>query len=95
MIINRVGPMSCAKIAGTLYALIGLLIGACFSLFALLGGFTSDTAGAAGLGAIIGVGAIVILPLLYGGLGFIATLIGAWLYNLVAGLVGGIELDTQ
>ena len=34
-------------------------------------------------------------PVLYGGVGFVATLIGAWLYNVVAGLVGGIEMDLQ
>ena len=42
-----------------------------------------------------GAGAIVILPILYGGLGFVATLIAAWVYNVVAGIVGGIELDVQ
>jgi hypothetical protein len=30
-----------------------------------------------------------------GCMGFIATLIGAWLYNVVAGLVGGIEMDLE
>ena len=43
----------------------------------------------------LGVGAIVFFPILYGCMGFVATLIGAWLYNVVAGLVGGIEMDLQ
>jgi len=58
-------------------------------------GFASNTFGAAGLGAMVGVGAIVIFPILYGCIGFVTTLIGAWLYNAVAGLVGGIEMEMQ
>ncbi len=95
MVIKRIGPMSCAKITGTLYAILGLVIGGVFSLVALAGGFASNTSGAAGVGAIVGVGAVVIFPILYGGIGFVATLIGAWLYNVLAGMVGGFELDVQ
>ena len=95
MVIKRIGPVSCAKITGTLYAILGLVIGGVFSLVALAGGFASNTSGAAGVGAIVGVGAVVIFPILYGGIGFVATLIGAWLYNVLAGMVGGIELDVQ
>jgi hypothetical protein len=43
----------------------------------------------------LGVGAIFILPIFYGGIGFIGMLIAAWLYNVIAGFVGGIELDVQ
>jgi hypothetical protein len=43
----------------------------------------------------VGVGAIIVLPIFYGGLGFVGTLIAAWLYNVIAGVVGGIELDVQ
>jgi hypothetical protein len=95
MVIKRVGPLSVAKIAGTLYAILGILIGGIFSLIASVSGFASNTFGAAGLGAMVGVGAIVIFPILYGCIGFVTTLIGAWLYNAVAGLVGGIEMEMQ
>ena len=95
MVIKRIGPVSCAKMAGTLYAILGLFFGGIFSLVALAGGFASNTSGAAGFGAIVGVGAIVIFPVLYGGIGFVTSLIGAWLYNALAGMVGGIELDVQ
>ena len=97
MIVKRIVPLSLAKIAGTLYAIMGLVFGCIVSLIALAGGFASasETSRAAGLGAMVGVGAIIILPIFYGGLGFIASLIGGWLYNVLAGLVGGIELDVQ
>jgi len=95
MIIKRVGPVSFAKVSGFLYALIGLIVGGILSLVAMAGGFASEAAGAAGLGAVIGVGAVIILPIMYGLMGFVATLIAAWLYNLAAGLVGGVEVDIQ
>lgn len=94
MVIRRVGPLSVAKVAGVLYALMGLIFGACISLFSLVGSaFMPKDAGMGGL--LFGVGAIVALPIFYGILGFIMTLIMAALYNLVAGWVGGVELDVQ
>ena len=95
MIIKRVGPLSFARISGTLYAFIGLIVGGVFSMITMAGGFASETSSGAGIAALLGVGAIVVFPILYGVLGFVATLIGAWLYNLVAGIVGGVELDVQ
>jgi hypothetical protein len=97
MIINRVGPVSCAKITGTLYAILGLIVGAFISLFALAGGMNmaADRPGGAMFGALMGIGAIVMLPILYGLCGFVATLIGAWLYNVAAGIVGGVEIDVR
>ena len=96
MVITRIGPLSVGKIAGTLYAVMGVLMGAVISLIAMVGsGMASETAGASGMGALLGVGAIVIFPVLYGGLGFVFTMLAAVLYNVVAGMVGGIELDVQ
>jgi Transmembrane domain of unknown function (DUF3566) len=107
MVIKRIGPVSCAKIAGMVYAIMGLIIGGIVSLLALAGGLISNAARAgggglasssgigAGAGAMIGAGAIVFFPILYGCMGFVLTLIGAWLYNVVSGLVGGIEMDVE
>ena len=95
MIVKRVGPLSFAKITGTLYGFIGLIVGGVFSMIAMAGGFASDTTASRGIAAAIGVGAIVVFPILYGLMGFLAMLIGAWLYNVVASIVGGVELDVQ
>jgi hypothetical protein len=95
MVIKRIGALSCARIVATLYAVMGLVVGGIFSLVALAGGFASDGSGAAGLSALIGVGAIITFPILYGCVTFVVTLIGVWLYNVMAGLVGGIEMDVQ
>ena len=95
MVIKRVGPLSCAKIAGVLYAALGAMIGVFVALFSLTGAFSSGPLGDAGMGAFVGIGAIVIAPIFYGCLGFVFALIAASLYNLVAGRVGGVELDVN
>jgi ABC-type multidrug transport system permease subunit len=97
MVIRRISPLSCAKVAGTLYALMGLLIGVCVSLFFLLLGSQIDSAQMRGpiVGLLFGAGAVIVLPIFYGVLGFVTTAIFAVLYNLTAGLVGGIEVDVD
>ena len=47
------------------------------------------------LGLLFGVGSIIFMPLFYGLFGFIRTLLMAWLYNVVASRVGGLELDLE
>ena len=91
MIIRRIVPISAAKVMAIIYAFVGLFIGVIIWLVGRMGGFAgSDSMFASGYG----VGAIVILPLVYGGIGFIGMLIITSLYNWAAGLVGGIEIQT-
>ena len=93
MVVKRIGPLSCAKLVGFLYAILGLCFGAVMSLVSLVGGFAGQTGEAATFGAIFGAMAIVILPILYGGIGFVTTLISAALYNVLAGVLGGVEIE--
>ena len=95
MVINRIGPLSCARIAGALYAVIGLIAGAFLSLFSLAGAFGGLSSDSALPAALFGVGSIIILPIFYGVIGFVGSLVGAALYNAVASVVGGIEIDLQ
>jgi len=97
MVVKRVGPLSVAKNIAVLYALIGIIIGAFFSLAAVAGAFANadDSGVGAGIAGIIGVGAIVAFPIFYACLGFVGSLIAAALYNMVASMVGGIEIDLE
>jgi hypothetical protein len=98
MVIKRVQPLSAAKIQGILGVCVGLLAGAMFSLFGLIAGSIAagaDESGGALAGMLFGVGAIIVLPIFYGVLGFIGGAIGAFIYNMAAGWVGGLEIDTQ
>jgi hypothetical protein len=100
MVIRRIGVWSVAKLYGAILASFGLLVGALVALASALGGMAggmaeSSSAPAGALAMVFGVGAIIILPLFYGVLGVIMGSIGAALYNLFAGLLGGIELETE
>jgi hypothetical protein len=92
MVINRVGPLSSAKVVGLLYAIIGLVFGAIISLIAAMGNFGHG--GVAG-GPFLGVAAVVFAPVAYGIMGFVMTLIMAALYIALAKLVGGVEIDLR
>ena len=97
MVIRRVGPLSVAKIAATLYAVMGLILGAGFSLIGISGFVTrgSEPAPFGPFGAMIGAGSIIFFPIMYACIGFVGSLIAAALYNVVAGMVGGVEVDVQ
>ena len=94
MVVRRIGAISCGKMLGCLYVVVGLIVGALFSLLALAGAAASGPQAGAG-GFLFGLGAIIILPIFYGVIGFIGGVIGAALYNLVASVVGGIELEVD
>ena len=96
MVVKRVGPLSAAKLMGVLYALAGLLVGGLISLISIVGGALATAGeGSPFASMLFGAGAIVVLPIFYGVLGFVTTLIGAALYNVVASMVGGVELEVQ
>jgi hypothetical protein len=100
MVIRRIGVWSVAKLYGAILASMGLLVGGLVASASALGGMAGMRNAEAGSGGGVlamafGVGAIVILPLFYGCLGLIMGSIGASLYNLFAGMFGGIELETE
>jgi hypothetical protein len=101
MVIKRVSPMSVAKVSFVLYAAIGFIIGGIFALFGAAFGSLAALSGGRnhmGLGfpeMFFGVGAIIVLPIFYGVMAAIFSAIGAFIYNIVAGWVGGIEIEVQ
>jgi hypothetical protein len=95
-VVRRVKALSVGKVMGVLYAMVGLIIGAPFSLITLVGSISSVSSGQNNpFAALFGVGAVVFLPLLYGIFGFIGGIIMAALYNLVASIIGGIEVELE
>ncbi len=96
MILKRIAPLSLAKVFGLVYALMGLLIGALISFFALIGAFAAaQSQGGEAFAFLFGVGAIIILPVFYGVLGAIGGFLLALFYNLVARVAGGVELEFE
>jgi hypothetical protein len=97
MVLKSVGVLSCAKLMGVMYAAMGLIFGAFVSLFSVLGAVVAQQEqGANALGAVVfGVGSVIFLPIIYGIMGFIGGIISAAIYNVVAGVVGGEELNLE
>lgn len=94
MVLRRISPLSAGKLMAVLYALFGLLIGALMTLMSVMGGGDSEAGAAMGMmGPMMGIGAIVILPIVWGILGFIGGLLGAVFFNIAAKIGGGLELD--
>jgi len=95
VVLRSVGVLSCGKVSGLLYALLGLLAGAVVALISLFGAaLVPESERSSGMfGALFGVGAIIFLPIVYGVIGFFSGVIGGALYNLIARFAGGIELD--
>jgi hypothetical protein len=95
MIVRRVGVWSVSRMYGAMSAAFGLIAGLFLACFALIGaGVASQNPGVPSFaGPLFGVGAVIFLPIFYGVLGLVAGAIGGALYNVFAGMVGGIEID--
>lgn len=93
-VLKHVGVLSVAKITALFGLLFGIIYGILFSLFAVA--FVTMMPGVSSLPAPgIGLGIVVIILIAIGGAigGFIYGAILAFLYNVFAGWVGGVELD--
>jgi len=93
--IKSIGVMSFAKISGLGYFAIGLLAAPFFLIFGLVGAAAGRQAGVPQFGALFGVVLAIMAPFFYGGMGFITGAIGALVYNLLAGWVGGVEVEFE
>jgi hypothetical protein len=96
MTLKRFDILSVAKQAGVLYGLLGLLIGCIFALISVMGlaaGMASSSDTPSWLAPLFGIGAIIIAPIFYGVIGFLGGLIMSALYNFVAGITGGVQVD--
>jgi hypothetical protein len=101
MRLKRLGVLSVALTLAAVYAVLGLLVGILFAMISVLGGGLAAMASAEGeslpplFGLLFGAGAVVILPIFYGIIGFIGGAIAAGIYNLMAKLTGGIEMTLE
>ena len=97
-VVRSVSPGSAFKVGLVLYAILGLVLGIFMAVISATIGSLGSMGQAAAPGARLfgfgmGLGAIVLFPVCYGVIGGIGAAIGAAIYNLVAGWVGGLEVD--
>lgn len=90
MKIKRISPLSLAKISGLLLAILGFFLGVLIATLTLVASLTQiKIQGASGYFAII------VLPVVYGVLGFVLAFIQAWLFNIIAKKIGGLEIEVE
>ena len=94
--VRKVGVLKAALIGGIAYALMALA----FVPFALFMMFVSapmmnELGGASGREWMMGPVFMLLAPLIYGVVGFVGTAIATAVYNLIAMMVGGLEIELE
>lgn len=83
--ITKFGVLSVAKLQGIVMAIMGLIVG-----------LIIVSINATSFGVLRSLFfAIIVFPIFYGILGFVLGALGAFLYNLVAKRIGGIEIELE
>lgn len=98
MVLKSIGVLSAAKIVGLMYAILGLITGLLFAgFFAMIpmadAGANPDVP--TWLAPMFGTGALFLMPILYGCMGFVGGAIAAVVYNALSGMMGGLELKLE
>ena len=88
--LRKISVFQTSKVAAVLYGVLGLV----FAPFIFLAGmFMPGEASGAGLfGGLLGA---LVLPVVYAVVGFIGTAIACVIYNVLAGMTGGIEFELE
>jgi hypothetical protein len=95
--IKRLEPVSVMRISALAYGVLGLLEGVVFGVFLFLApvvGPNSRTSPRV-FGPVLGVLAIIFLPILFAAMGAIMGGLSAVTYNLAAKYVGGIQVEVE
>jgi len=82
--IVRITPVQAGKVAAVMYGIMGVVFSPFLMVPALLGAKDAFPIWTP----------LLVIPLYVLG-GFVMTVVMAWLYNLIAGWVGGIEVTLQ
>ncbi len=84
--IKKIAPLQAGKMLAAIYALFSII----FVPFLLIAALVSPK-GSGGLSMVI----VLVIPVVYIVMGFIGGVIGAFIYNLVAGWMGGMEIEYE
>ena len=99
--IKRIELFSVFKLAFYIYAIIGFFIAIIYGFFLLvLGGIQSAVFGEeipqlGAFGIVLGILALPIVALMYGAVASVFITIGCWVFNLIAGAVGGLRVEAE
>lgn len=91
-VFKKIGVGSAAKVYGLTLGLLGIFFGVIYALlFSFIGSFSNEEIPMAGAG--LGIFMLILIPIVYGILGFIIGALGAFIYNFVAKKFGGLEIE--
>lgn len=86
--IQRIGVKSAAKVLTLVFFVLGSIHSVILGVLSGVGGLGSE--GTAQTGLIV---TVILFPFVYGLVGLVAGALIAFIYNLVAGRFGGIEIE--
>ena len=92
MVMRRIDPMSFAKLYAVVMALIVFVVCIIYALFIFS---FAGMMGEVGIGAGVAFAMVIFGPILCAVFYFLIGLLIAWLYNVVAARIGGIELEFE
>jgi hypothetical protein len=95
--LRRIAPLQLGKMLAALYGLISLIFIPFLLLAGVVGAFAPNagkTPGAA-ITITIAIVMMIFVPIIYAIMGFLGGLLGAWLYNVIAARIGGIQLEVE
>lgn len=87
--LKRFAPLQLGIVMAVTYAMLALVL----VPFFMIGGMLAPNASGMPM-LFLGIGALI-LPVVYGAMGFVAGVIGAFVYNLAAKWTGGIEVTVE
>jgi hypothetical protein len=98
--LKRIAPLQTGKMLAAFYGLLSLMFVPFMLFFVAMGSFAARQHGDGSAPALplmfgMGIGFMVLLPFLYAAMGFIAGVIGALAYNLLAKWIGGFEFEFE
>ena len=96
--LKRIAPLQAGKMLAACYGLLSLVVVPFMFAAMAIGGMAARSHGGAPplpfmLG--MGMGFVLLLPVLYAVIGFVAGVIGAWVYNLLTKWIGGFEFEFE
>jgi hypothetical protein len=92
--IKRFGPLQLGKMLALLYGIMGLIVVPVVLIMTAIAARLPNQPHRTGF-ATLGVGFVLLLPVFYAAMGFVFGVIGAFIYNVVAKIAGGIEVEVE
>ncbi|MEM3412309.1 MAG: DUF3566 domain-containing protein [archaeon] len=92
-VLKRVGILSAAKICGVLTAILSFIYAILLAVIFAIGAIAAPSAPAAAMMFGFSLFGLILFPAIGLIIGFVFGAIYAFLYNLVAGWIGGLEIE--